>query len=67
MSSTVRDLGLRLGVEFEARGEHDLKGVPGKWAVHAVGAPAAPEPRSLPGHARAGGVDAIAGQRNEAR
>jgi hypothetical protein len=36
VSATVRDLVFGSGVEFEARGEHDLKGVPGKWAVHAV-------------------------------
>jgi class 3 adenylate cyclase/pimeloyl-ACP methyl ester carboxylesterase len=36
VSATVRDLVFGSGVEFEARGEHDLKGVPGKWSVHAV-------------------------------
>ena len=36
VSATVRDLVFGSGVEFEARGEHELKGVPGKWAVHAV-------------------------------
>jgi hypothetical protein len=36
VSATVRDLVFGSGVEFEARGEHELKGLPGKWAVHAV-------------------------------
>jgi class 3 adenylate cyclase/pimeloyl-ACP methyl ester carboxylesterase len=36
VSATVRDLVFGSGVEFEARGEHELKGVPGKWSVHAV-------------------------------
>ena len=36
VSATVRDLVFGSGVEFEARGEHELKGVPGRWAVHSV-------------------------------
>jgi class 3 adenylate cyclase/pimeloyl-ACP methyl ester carboxylesterase len=36
VSATVRDLVFGSGVEFEDRGEHELKGVPGKWSVHAV-------------------------------
>jgi class 3 adenylate cyclase/pimeloyl-ACP methyl ester carboxylesterase len=36
VSATVRDLVFGSGVEFEARGEHELKGVPGTWSVHAV-------------------------------
>jgi class 3 adenylate cyclase len=36
VSATVRDLVFGSGVEFEPRGEHELKGVPGKWSVHAV-------------------------------
>jgi hypothetical protein len=36
VSATVRDLVFGSGVEFEARGEHALKGVPGRWSVHAV-------------------------------
>jgi class 3 adenylate cyclase/pimeloyl-ACP methyl ester carboxylesterase len=36
VSATVRDLVFGSGVDFEARGEHALKGVPGRWAVHAV-------------------------------
>jgi class 3 adenylate cyclase len=36
VSRTVTDLGVGSGLEFEARGEHELKGVPGKWAIYAV-------------------------------
>ncbi|WP_036437479.1 adenylate/guanylate cyclase domain-containing protein [Mycobacterium sp. URHB0044] len=36
VSATVRDLVFGSGVEFDARGEHELKGVPGMWSVHAV-------------------------------
>ncbi|MBD0329870.1 MAG: adenylate/guanylate cyclase domain-containing protein [Thermoleophilia bacterium] len=36
VSSTVRDLVAGSGLAFEPRGEHELKGVPGTWAVHAV-------------------------------
>jgi hypothetical protein len=32
----VRDLVFGSGVEFEPRGEHELKGVPGRWSVHHV-------------------------------
>ena len=36
VSATVRDLVFGSGVDFEDRGQHELKGVPGKWSVHAV-------------------------------
>ena len=36
VSATVRDLVFGSGVDFEDRGLHELKGVPGKWSVHAV-------------------------------
>lgn len=36
VSATVRDLVFGSGVEFEPRGEHELKGVPGRWSVHHV-------------------------------
>ena len=36
VSATVRDLVFGSGVEFDSRGEHELKGVPGRWSVHAV-------------------------------
>jgi len=38
VSSTVRDLVVGSGIEFEAIGSHELKGVPGEWALlRAVG------------------------------
>jgi class 3 adenylate cyclase len=39
VSSTVRDLVTGSGVEFEVRGSHRLKGVPGEWAIFAVRKP----------------------------
>jgi class 3 adenylate cyclase len=36
VSRTVTDLVVGSGLEFTARGEHELKGVPGTWAVFAV-------------------------------
>jgi class 3 adenylate cyclase len=36
VSSTVRDLVAGSGIEFEDRGQHELKGVPGAWHVFAV-------------------------------
>jgi class 3 adenylate cyclase len=36
VSSTLRDLVIGSGIEFEDRGAHDLKGVPGEWRVFAV-------------------------------
>ncbi len=35
-SSTVRDLVAGSGLEFEDRGAHELKGVPGEWRLFAV-------------------------------
>ena len=35
-SSTVKDLVVGSGVEFEDRGEHELKGVPGSWKLFDV-------------------------------
>jgi pimeloyl-ACP methyl ester carboxylesterase len=35
-SSTVRDLVAGSGLEFEDRGSHELKGVPGEWRLYAV-------------------------------
>lgn len=35
-SSTVRDLVVGSGIEFDDRGEHELKGVPGSWKVFAA-------------------------------
>ncbi len=38
VSSTLRDLVIGSGLEFEDRGAHQLKGVPGEWRLHAVAA-----------------------------
>ena len=39
VSSTLRDLVIGSGLEFEDRGTHALKGVPGKWHLFAVASP----------------------------
>ena len=36
VSAIVKDLVAGSGVEFEDRGEHELKGVPGSWQLFAV-------------------------------
>jgi class 3 adenylate cyclase/pimeloyl-ACP methyl ester carboxylesterase len=36
VSSTLRDLVIGSGLEFEDRGDHTLKGVPGEWRISAV-------------------------------
>jgi class 3 adenylate cyclase len=36
VSSTLRDLVIGSGLEFEGRGAHELKGVPGEWHLFAV-------------------------------
>jgi len=36
VSSTVKDLVAGSGIEFEERGEHELKGIPGTWRLYAV-------------------------------
>jgi class 3 adenylate cyclase len=36
VSQTVKDLVAGSGIEFEERGEHVLKGVPGQWRLYAV-------------------------------
>ena len=36
VSSTVEHLVAGSGIEFEDRGEHELKGVPGSWRIYAV-------------------------------
>ncbi len=38
VSSTVRDLVIGSGLEFEERGSYELKGVPGEWQLFAVAA-----------------------------
>ena len=39
VSSTLRDLVIGSGLEFEDRGAHHLKGVPGEWHLFAVASP----------------------------
>ena len=36
VTSTVKDLVVGSGIEFDDRGDHELKGVPGTWRLHAV-------------------------------
>jgi class 3 adenylate cyclase len=36
VSSTVRDLVAGSGIEFDGRGMHELKGIPGQWQLFAV-------------------------------
>ncbi|HME14326.1 MAG TPA: adenylate/guanylate cyclase domain-containing protein [Mycobacterium sp.] len=36
VSSTLRDLVIGSGLEFDDRGNHELKGVPGEWRIFAV-------------------------------
>jgi class 3 adenylate cyclase/pimeloyl-ACP methyl ester carboxylesterase len=39
VSSTLRDLVIGSGLDFEDRGAHELKGVPGEWHLFAVASP----------------------------
>jgi len=39
VSRTVTDLVTGSGIRFSDRGNHDLKGVPGTWALYAVADP----------------------------
>jgi class 3 adenylate cyclase len=36
VSSTVKDLVAGSGLEFDDRGEHALKGIPGEWRLYAL-------------------------------
>jgi class 3 adenylate cyclase len=36
VSRTVTDLVAGSGIEFESRGEHELKGIPGRWQLYAA-------------------------------
>ena len=36
VSGTVRELVVGAGFQFEDRGEHELKGVPGRWRLYAI-------------------------------
>jgi class 3 adenylate cyclase len=40
VSQTVKDLVAGSGLSFDARGEHELKGVPGRWRLYSVTNPA---------------------------
>ena len=46
VSSTVKELVVGSPLAFRDRGEHELKGVPGTWRVHAAGPAEAPPPIS---------------------
>ena len=37
VSGTVKDLVVGSGIDFEDRGAHELRGVPGEWRLFAVG------------------------------
>ena len=39
VSRTLRDLVIGSGLEFDERGTHQLKGVPGEWRLFAVASP----------------------------
>ncbi|MDT5336198.1 MAG: hypothetical protein QOD90_1703 [Mycobacterium sp.] len=39
VSGTLKDLVIGSGLEFEDRGAHELKGVPGRWQLFAVASP----------------------------
>jgi class 3 adenylate cyclase len=39
VSSTLRDLVIGSGIEFEERASYELKGVPGEWRIFAVASP----------------------------
>jgi class 3 adenylate cyclase len=43
VSETTRALALTSRLEFEDRGSHALKGLPGEWRLFAYAADAAPE------------------------
>jgi class 3 adenylate cyclase len=36
VSSTVKDLVVGSGIDFEDRGDHELRGVPGEWRLYAA-------------------------------
>ncbi|MBK5232525.1 MAG: adenylate/guanylate cyclase domain-containing protein [Thermoleophilia bacterium] len=50
VSSTVKDLVVGSGIQFEDRGERELKGVPGSWRLYLVGkeADSPAEPVAVP-------------------
>ena len=36
VSNTVKDLTVGSDIDFEERGEHELKGIPGSWRLYAA-------------------------------
>jgi class 3 adenylate cyclase len=36
VSGTVKDLVVGSGIDFQDRGQHELRGVPGEWRLFAV-------------------------------
>lgn len=36
VSQTVKDLVAGSGIEFQDRGSHELKGIPGEWRLYSV-------------------------------
>lgn len=70
VSGTVRDLVVGSPLQFVERGEHELKGVPGRWRVYALGEEraSAAEPLDAPAdHLRAGDRVAVAMARHAPR
>jgi class 3 adenylate cyclase len=49
VSETIRGLIVGSGVELEDRGEHELKGVPGRWRLYVVAGGERPPTEPLPG------------------
>ena len=49
VSETIRGLIIGSGIELEDRGEHELKGVPGRWRLYAVAGGEHPPTEPLPG------------------
>jgi hypothetical protein len=48
VSGAVKDLVVGSGLRFADRGEHELKGVPGRWSLYAVGPDDDSAPRLAP-------------------
>lgn len=58
VSRTVKDLVVGSGIDFEDRGTHQLKGVPGVWQLFAVGGQEVKHAPTHEGHAAHEGHDA---------
>jgi class 3 adenylate cyclase len=46
VTRTVKDLSVGSGIDFDRRGTHVLRGVPGDWELHAAGEDPEPDSRS---------------------